>query len=332
MIEGVIEYVSNFLVTFVDVVAIVIEYVRFFCSKTYTVHQSGIVVITGASTGIGRHAAEHLAQKHKSYVVLAGVRRASDAESIQDMGIANLRPIIVDVTDHDSVVRAVDEVKALMEKTALPLIALVNNAGIAMTGPFEFLRIESIRQMFDINYFGVIDLTQQVLPLLQASKGRIINISSMAGVIVTPLYTAYSASKFALEALSDGLRREVAQFGISVSVVQPAHIITPIMAKGLEAFKDGQPYFMSKNIHDEEFQSLYSRYYDEKARKKTAQALSISPGPIVTSIVIEDAIVSATPRIRYTVAKKFGLPSEWVRWIVWALSNRMQDALLEAAT
>jgi len=321
---------SMFVVALIGVVASVIGYVSLFGSKTYTVHQSGIVFITGASTGIGRHAAEHLAQKHKSYLVLAGVRRASDAESIRDMGISNLQPIIVDVTDHDSVVRAVDEVKALIEKTALLLIAVVNNAGIAQQSTVEFHRIESIRAIFDTNYFGVIDLTQQVLPLLRSSKGRIINISSVAGFVSAPLFSSYAASKFALEALSDGLRREVAQFGISVSVVQPAFVRTPILDKTDVAFKGGQPDFMSKSIYDDEFQSLYSRYYDEKARKKTDKELELVSGPIVTSEVIEDAIVSATPRTRYTVASAAGLPAIVLKWIFWALSDRMRDALLSS--
>ena len=319
---------SKFVVVLIGVIASVIGYFSLFGSKTYTVHQSGIVVITGASTGIGRHAAEHLAQKYKSYLVLAGVRRASDAESIRDMGISNLQPIIVDVTDHDSVVRAVDEVKALIEKTALSLIAVVNNAGIAQKSTLEFHRIESIRAIFDTNYFGVIDLTQQVLPLLRSSKGRIINISSMAGVLSAPLWSSYAASKFALEALSDGLRREVAQFGISVSVVQPASVRTPIQLKKYGASKGGQPNFMSKSIYDDDFQSLYSRYYDEKARKKTDKELELASGPVVTSEVIEDAIVSATPRTRYTVASAAGFPAIVLKWIFWALSDRMRDALL----
>ena len=321
---------SKFVVALIGVVASVIGYVSLFGSKTYTVHQSGIVVITGASTGIGRHAAEHLAQKYKSYLVLAGVRRASDAESIRDMGISNLQPIIVDVTDHDSVVRAVDEVKALIEKTALLLIAVVNNAGIAQKSTLEFHRIESIRAIFDTNYFGVIDLTQQVLPLLRSSKGRIINISSMAGVLSAPLWSSYAASKFALEALSDGLRREVAQFGISVSVVQPGLVRTPILDKFFDAIKGGQPDFMSKSIYDDDFQSLYSRYYDEKARKKTDKELELASGPIVTSEVIEDAIVSATPRTRYTVASFAGKPAIVLKWIFWALSDRMRDAFLSS--
>jgi len=319
----------SYVVALMGVVASVIGYVSFFGSKTYTVHQSGIVVITGASTGIGRHAAEHMAHKYKSYIVLAGVRRASDAVSIQNMGIANFQPLIIDVTDHDSVVRAVDEVKALIEKTDLPLIALVNNAGIAQRAPFEFHKIESIRTIFNTNYFGVIDLTQQVLPLLRVSKGRVINISSVAGFLSPPLSSSYSASKFALEALSDGLRREVAQFGISVSVVQPAYVKTPIIDKMFDAYKDGQPYFMSKNTHDEEFQSLYSRYYDEKASKKRDKELELADGPIVTSLVIEDAIVSATPKTRYAVASAIGLPAIALKWIFWTLSDRMKDTLLE---
>ena len=321
---------STLVVALIGVIATVIGYVSLFGSKTYTVHQSGIVVITGASTGIGRHAAEYLAQKHQSYLVLAGVRRASDAENIQHMGISNLHPIIIDVTDHDSVVRAVDEVKALIEKTALPLIAVVNNAGIAQRSTLEFHRIESIRTIFDTNYFGVIDLTQQVLPLLRASKGRIINISSVRGFLSGPLFSSYAASKFALEALSDGLRREVAQFGISVSVVQPAYVKTPIVDKMYDAYKGGQPNYMSKSIYDDEFQSLYSRYYDEKARKKFDKELELASGPIVTSEVIEDAIVSATPRTRYTVASAAGLPAIALKWILWALSDRMRDVLLSA--
>lgn len=167
--------------------------------KKFIVHKKGIILITGASTGIGRHAAEYLANKYSTYLILAGVRKISDANEIKAMNIKNFEPFMIDITDHESCVNAIANLKEIMKKNNLPFIALVNNAGIAQFSPIEFHRIDSIRKMFDTNLFGAIDLVQLTLPLLRESKGRIINISSMAGVIALPTNGGYSSSKFALE-------------------------------------------------------------------------------------------------------------------------------------
>ena len=310
---------------------VLIRYIIFLFRKKYIIHKAGIIIITGASTGIGRHAAEHLAQNYQSYLILAGVRKESDAKNIKDVGLTNLQPLCIDVTIHESCVNAINEVKCLMEKTSLPLIALVNNAGLAEYGPIEYYKMENIRSSFDINFFGVIDLIQLCLPLLRVSKGRIINISSMSAILPRPIYSIYSAAKCALETLSHACRREFALFDISVSIIRPAAVKTSMVNKISAAYKEGIPCHLTKSIYDDEFQGLYSKYYSEQAMVKRNKLLEAEDGPIVTSVAIEDAIVSATPKTLYAVSKANGISASLLGWLVWALPDRIKDALIANA-
>lgn len=142
--------------------------------------QSGIVLISGASTGIGRHAAEYLSEK--GYIVFAGVRKQSDYESIMDLKNPRLQAIKFDVTNHDSCVNAIQHVSSVSREWKIPVVALVNNAGISRRQTAEFHQLEDIRRVFDTNFFGMVDLTQLALPLLRESEGRIVMVSSVAGV------------------------------------------------------------------------------------------------------------------------------------------------------
>ncbi len=174
----------------------------------FKIHKKGILLITGASSGIGRHAAQYIASGHSEYLVLAGVRKESDAEAIRCLEIKNLQPTILDVTSPSSCERVLGDIRAVMEKNNLPFVGLVNNAGVCRTMPFEFHTVEDARNVFDVNVFGVMNITQTLLPLLRASQGRIVMISSICGFIGMPVSAVYAASKFALEGMSDSLRRE----------------------------------------------------------------------------------------------------------------------------
>ena len=187
------------------------------------------IVITGASTGIGRHAAEWMA--NKGFVVYAGIRKDSDAESIRGVGIATLLPVKLDVTDDASIASAVEFVSADLQKRGISLAGLVNNAGVGFRRSVEFMDISRWKWLFDVNVFGVARCTQAFLPLLRQGKGRIAQISSLAGLISGPLGGSYASSKWALEAISHSLRQELHPQGISVSVINPAFVKSAIHGK-----------------------------------------------------------------------------------------------------
>lgn len=181
--------------------------IHFGLQKEYVVNNSGLILISGASTGIGRHAAESLAKE--GYVVLAGVRKESDYNDIIGWNSKDNKgfmiPVKFDVSNHESIVSAIDIVKSEMTKRNLPLVAVVNNAGIGRNTILEYHDIADAKYLFDINVFGLLDLTQMTLPLLRLSKGRIVNIGSVAGFFTLPENAVYSASKFAVEALTGSI-------------------------------------------------------------------------------------------------------------------------------
>jgi NAD(P)-dependent dehydrogenase (short-subunit alcohol dehydrogenase family) len=157
--------------------------------KEYTV-QTGIVVISGASSGIGQHAAIHLAGN--GYTVFAGVRKEADADFIRNLQIKGLYPVLLDVTKHDSCVSALDTVKQFSRENGMPIVGLVNNAGVWQSAPAELHDLSSIRRLFDTNFFGMIDLTQTFIPALRESKGRIVMVSSLLGLFSKPRSLDYS--------------------------------------------------------------------------------------------------------------------------------------------
>jgi NAD(P)-dependent dehydrogenase (short-subunit alcohol dehydrogenase family) len=177
------------------------------------------VIVTGASVGMGAATARELACR--GFHVLAGVRRDSDADAIRGAGI---EPVILDITDHD-------QIAALAARFRGTLRALVNNAGIAANGPVETLPLSEWRRTFEVNLFGHVAVTQAFLPALLRSKGRIVNISSIGGKVAMASYGAYAGSKFALEAMSDALRREVSPLGVQVIVVEPGGVQTEMSVR-----------------------------------------------------------------------------------------------------
>ena len=177
------------------------------------------IIVTGASTGIGRAVAEHFLKK--GAYVFGSVRKETDAELLKSTLGDHFEPLIFDVRDNEAIKKAAEIVKNRVGTEGVSL--LVNNAGIAVSGPLQHLDIEDYQTQFDINVFGVQRVTQAFLPLLGASfttkikqKGMIINISSISSMVTTPFLGAYSASKIALEYWSDALRRELSIYGIRV--------------------------------------------------------------------------------------------------------------------
>lgn len=291
--------------------------------KAFTVHKSGIVLITGSSIGIGRSAAEHLAKNH-SFLVLAGVRKEEDAAKIKAMNIPNLQPLIIDVSKHDSCVKAIETVKKTMKEHNLPFVCLINNAGINRHLPAEFQPVDDAKALFDTNVFGVLDLIQLTLPLLRESKGRIINLSSLSGFISVPTMAIYSASKFAVEGLSDGLRREVAHFGISVSIVQPGFVKTTIAQTTEEVSMD----IVKDPATNSLMRSLYAKFYSADSSRKLAQLVKRADTTEVTSRAIEHALVDRYPKTRYPVSNSNGVPAWLLSWIAWLANDDINDFLV----
>ena len=194
------------------------------------------VMITGASTGIGYASAKYLVDK--GWRVFAGVRKTEDADRLSAELGERVSPVLCDVTDAENVRRASEQVQNQLQGE--PLSGLVNNAGIAVAGPLLHLPPEEMTRQLDVNVTGQLRATQAFAPLLGARKdfsgqpGRIVNISSVAGFHAMPILTPYACSKFALEAFTEGLRREMMLYGIDVVAINPGPIKTPIWDKAQE--------------------------------------------------------------------------------------------------
>lgn len=183
-----------------------------------------VVLITGASTGIGRACA--IAMRGRGWRVFATVRKVEDVIDLTKLGRGLIEPLIMDVTDDASVAAAIETIR----ERAGRLDALVNNAGVAVGGPLEMLSADDLRYQLEVNVVGLHRVTVAALPMLRASRGRIVNISSVGGQDVYPFNGAYAASKHAVEALSSALRMELAG-AVKVIVIAPGSIKTPIWDK-----------------------------------------------------------------------------------------------------
>ena len=187
------------------------------------------VLITGASTGIGNACARYLDQL--GFSVFAGIRRESDAGRLSREASKRLTPVFLDVTETESVREACETVRAAVGDSGL--YGLINNAGVAVGGPLEYLSLDRFRSQFDVNVIGQIAMVQQFLPLLRTGQGRIVFMGSIAGRVAWPLIGPYCASKFALEAIADVLRLELRNCNVSVSIVEPGNVKTPIWDKSM---------------------------------------------------------------------------------------------------
>ena len=278
---------------------------------------TGFAVVTGASSGIGQATAQHL--DALGMTVLAGVRKDEDAERIAAAGSERLRALKLDVTDADSVAAAAEQVREATHGTGLA--ALVNNAGIAVSAPLEFVPIPELRHQLEVNVIGQVAVTQALLPLLRSARGRVVNVSSIGGRIALPLAGPYAASKFALEAISDSLRRELRHLGVKVIVVEPGGVKTPIWEKGTEAAEA-----MLADVPPEAHE-LYGGLTD--ALRAESQKIATTSGiePAAVAEVIGTALTAARPRTRYLVGRDAKLRGAAAQ----VLPDRAFDALIARA-
>ncbi len=269
-----------------------------------------LVVVSGASTGIGAATARQLASM--GFHVLAGVRTSRDADAIRAGGI---EPIMLDITISQHIDDLAARIAADPEKR--PLRALINNAGIEVNLPVEVLPLDLWRSQFEVNLFGHVAVIQALLPILRKSRGRIVNISSVGGEVALPNYGAYAGTKFAFEAASDALRREVSAQGIQVVVVQVGGV------KTVMADRSGPLSLELAEKMSPEHTRLYGDLISSAVASQTAfltRALSAEKA----AIKIAKVATTARPRPRYTL----GMDAAWVIPLNRILPTRVMDRVL----
>jgi NAD(P)-dependent dehydrogenase (short-subunit alcohol dehydrogenase family) len=272
-----------------------------------------VVVVTGASTGIGRATALHL--DALGLRVFAGVRRQEDGESLRRDSSRRLTPVRLDVTDAGQVAEVARVVGDVVRDARLG--GIVNNAGIAVAGPVEFVPLEQWRRQLEINVLGVVAMVQAFAPLLRESRGRVVTIGSVGGRLAQPIAAPYCASKHALEAISDALRLELRPWDISVSLIQPGAVRTPIWDKGLQA---GAELLRSA---PPELGRLYGAAI-EIAGRIAAHENETGVDPIEVARAVEHALLAPRPRPRYPVGRQAKLLIPLSRF----LPDRLKDELL----
>jgi len=271
------------------------------------------VVITGASTGIGAACALHL--DRLGFVVFAGVRKSEDGVALQKAGSDRLVPLELDVTDRTTIQKSHAVVFEASKDRGL--FGLINNAGIAVVGPLEAVPISDLRQQLEVNVIGQVAVTQAFLPLIRQARGRIINMGSIAGRAAMPLMGPYSASKFALEAITDALRLEVQQWGIHVSIIEPGAIATPIWNKSaIEAAE-------RETAIETELRALYKPVV-AAVRKVVGEASKRAISPDAVAKVVEAALTLPNPKTRYLVGTDAKLRALMAK----LLPDRISDKLL----
>lgn len=268
------------------------------------------VLITGASSGIGKAAAEMLAER--GFVVFAGVRKEPDAAQLQQ---ENIIPVYIDVNNDEMVDNSYNQISKIVGENGL--YGLVNNAGIAVAGPMEFLPLEKLRLQLETNVIGQVRVTQTFLPLIRKKKGRIVNISSIAGFSAFPFKGAYCASKHAIEAISDCLRRELSIWNIPVSIIEPGIIKTPIWERSLGLFQETA---CEMNPDAQKYYGNYCEPLIEKMKKKVDK-IAIPPEEVAKAIL--RSLSDKKPRSRYLVGKDAKLLN-----LIKLLPDKLIDKLL----
>jgi NAD(P)-dependent dehydrogenase (short-subunit alcohol dehydrogenase family) len=279
------------------------------------------ILITGASSGIGKHSAIALAGQ--GFHVYAGVRNSRSGEAlVREAGPAasgRIEPVDLDVTSQAQIEAVAAELDARLGEQGL--WGLFNNAGITVNGPLEFLPLDDLRYQLDVNLIGQLAVTQAMLPMLRRARGRILSTGSIAGFFTLPGLGPYSMSKHAMEAFSDALRRELRPWGIQVSLLEPGAIATDIWAKGRAA---GEELLADAD-------SDVSRLYGPLMRALYARAgeadSSASPPEVVTREVVH-AFTAERARPRYRMGKG-SAGRKWLSRLPASLADRLMAKALQ---
>jgi NAD(P)-dependent dehydrogenase (short-subunit alcohol dehydrogenase family) len=242
------------------------------------------------------------------------VRRPEDGKRLRDHASERLRPLIVDVTDADSIAEAAGTVRRAVGDRGLA--GLVNNAGMSVSGPLEFIPIGDLRRQIEVNFIGQVAATQAFMPLIRSARGRVINMSSVGGRVANGFLGPYQASKFAVEAATDCLRKELRPWGIHVIAIEPGSIATPIWEKGpetaLATFEQMPP--EARELYGEAVPKIA-----ETARKLGERAIP----PERVAKVVQRALTARRPRTRYLV----GIDARAQVMLDRLLPDRAMDAL-----
>lgn len=247
------------------------------------------VLITGASSGLGKETAQKLAQE--GYKVFAGVRKQEDKESLEDLN-PNITAVFLDVTNDDSVNNAFETISAATNS----LYALVNNAGIALAGPVEYIPVDILKQQFDVNVFGAIRVAQKFLPLMKNHEAKIVNISSMASYGIFPFISPYCVSKRSLDMFFNSLLLECKMPDLKVVSIKPGTVRTPIWDKSLAVCEKNMEFLC------EEGRKKYEKEFDfliKNARKNNDEGLL----PKDISNLVSKILKRKKPKLSYNVGK-----------------------------
>lgn len=249
-----------------------------------------VVLVTGSSTGIGEACALEL--DRRGCRVFAGVRREADAERLRRQASDRLNPLMLDVTDQDQIASAATTIRETVGDAGL--WGLVNNAGMVVSTPLELVPIELFRRQLEVNVVGQVAVTQAMLPMLRAARGRIVNMGSISGRVAAPYLGPYAASKYALEAVTDAWRVELRRWGIGVAIVEPGSVKTPIwdkaIASGNELLEGASP----------EEAALYGADVEAMLQASQEMARTGMPVELVVRAVVH-ALFARRPRTRYPV-------------------------------
>ena len=278
------------------------------------------ILITGATTGIGRHTALHLARAGHAVIATGRNQKLLDAlvTDARDAGIA-LHTAQLDVTDGESIAAAVRAAERITAGRGIDV--LVNNAGYGQAGPVEEVTDAELRKQFDTNVFGLMAVTRAFLPSMRArGKGRILNVSSVGGRIAFPFLGVYTASKFALEALSDALRAELGPFGIDVVLIEPGPILSEFSDRTFDTVTRERT---RESGEESPYAAAYAKALEVK-RLSDAQAV----GPECVSRAIEHAITARRPKARYVAPRRM----LFVLFLAALLPTRWMDAILRRMT
>jgi len=267
------------------------------------------ILITGCSSGIGECVAHGLHQR--GYRVFASVRKRDDFAAFEK---ARIECLLLDYCDSASIKSAVEQV---LEKTGGRLYALFNNGAYGQPGACEDLSREAIRQQFETNVFGWMELTNLVIPVMRSQgHGRIIQNSSILGFAAMSMRGAYNASKFAIEGFSDTMRLELVGTGIHVSLIEPGPVESQFRANAYRAFK--QHIVMDSSVHHERYQKMIQRF----ETRGNVQPFTLPPEAVLKRVV--HALESKRPKIRYPVT----FPTYLFAWLKRVMSDRMLDRIL----
>lgn len=269
------------------------------------------ILITGCSSGIGLCVAEGL--RRRGYRVFATARQMKDVASLRDRGLESLR---LDLADPDSIHRAVDEV---LTRSGGRLDALFNNGAYGQAGAVEDLSREVLRAQFETNLFGTVELTNRIIPVMRKQRdGRIVMNSSVLGLVTLPYRGAYSASKFALEGLTDTLRLELAGSGIHVSLIEPGPITSRFRANSLAVFK--RTIDIERSAHRAHYHGVLQRL----EKPGPAAPFTLPPEAVLKRVI--HALESPRPKVRYYVT----LPTHFFAALRHLVSYRLLDRVLLA--